>query len=114
MVNSLKCMKARSSEVLKVFVESQQSESGSQLKVPVAEPMESSVKSQQPESSRLKLLVAEVMKILGRAAAAGSECMETQAAMLVQQLLRVQAARQASSEREEVVGDDGLQVMSTL
>ena len=86
MVNSLKCMKARSSEVLKVFVESQQSESGSQLKVPVAEPM---------------LIL-------------GSECMETQAAMLVQQLLRVQAARQASSEREGVVGDDGLQVMSTL
>lgn len=103
MVNSLKCMKARSLEVLKGFVESQQSESGSQLKLPVAEPMESSVKSQQPESSRLKLLVAEVMKILGRAAA-----------MLVQQLLRVQAARQASSEREGVVGDDGLQVMSTL
>ena len=63
MVNSLKCMKARSLEVLKGFVESQQSESGSQLKLPVAEPMESSVKSQQPESSRLKLLVAEAMEI---------------------------------------------------
>ena len=55
-MNSLKCMKARSLEVLKGFVESQQSESGSQMKL--------------PESSRLKLLVVEAMEVLGRAAAA--------------------------------------------
>ena len=71
-MNSLKCMKARSLEVLKGFVESQQSESGSQLKLPVAEPM---------------LIL-------------GSECMETRAAMLVQQLLRVMAARPVVRGRE--------------
>ena len=107
-VNSLKCMKAQALGVVKAFVETQQSGIGSQpepeagtVENPVhegqlgsfeAQPVESSLRSQLPGSSRL---AEEAMEILGQAAAAHSECMQARAALLVQQLLRVLAAAPA-------------------